>query len=53
MNSARGADELMKDGDLDGQRVWRRIVRAIKGLATSCAGAMRAGSLEHFHVLSR
>ena len=36
VHAASRADELLADGDIDGQRVWMRIQRAIEELLRGC-----------------
>jgi hypothetical protein len=42
------ADELMKEGDLDGQRVWLQIVRAIEELQRNTPKASRFTKSTHY-----
>lgn len=36
--AAKWADHLLENGDIDGQRVWLRIVNAIKELSSTDRG---------------
>ncbi len=46
-HTAQRADQLLEAGDMDGRRVWRRIVEAINELQkTGLAGQMLCAAIE-------
>ena len=51
--AARRADEMRDRGDIDGQRVWMRISRAIGGLQASTTGKPNEGKSKDHEVAKR